>query len=397
MFRVPISSRGYVNDNGVNKIILTAQLPTEERYEISEIGIYSAGANSAAGKFDSKTISAFSTEEQWQLVLGSSIYSPGASDSAFFPEIQNSVIDGNNVIINQAPAIKTSATSDIFTDTDRAARYERPRYLSNVLLLKGDTSYVYSDGTNLNISGTPAFLQITGLGTDLSRNSSSDLLKLAFSVVSVDGDSPGVPDAINIIVEFSNSDNSQYARMQIEATDLVYRFADNRYVVATKRLDELFYSTGQFSWKNVSVVKVYATAVNDLLITNKELASNVATLTTSAAHGLTAGNYVKISGVDSTFNGTYLVTDTPTTQTFTYAKTGTNVLSQIVVPNGTLEAPSDEYYVALDALRVDNVSTVNPVYGLTGYSIIQNPEKATIIKSPNTNNYIEYRFILDVT
>jgi hypothetical protein len=46
---------------------------------------------------------------------------------------------------------------------------------------------------------------------------------------------------------------------------------------------------------------------------------------------------------------------------------------------------------------IDNVGTVNPLYGLTGYSIIQNTGAETIIKNPNTNNYIEFRFILDVT
>jgi hypothetical protein len=396
MFRVPISSRGYVNDNGVNKIILTAQLPTEERYEISEIGIYSAGANAAAGKFDSRTVSAFAGEENWQLSLGTTLNSPSVQ-SAVFPEIQNSIINGLNFIVNTAPAIKTSSTNGIFSNPTRAARYERPRYLGNVFLLRGDTSYAYSNGTNLEISGEPAFLQITGQPLDLTKNSSSDLMKLAFSVVSVDGSSSNVPDAVNIIIEFSNSDGSQYARMQVEAKDSVYRFATNRYIVASKRLDELFYTSGQFSWRNVSVIKAYVTAVENLLVTNKQITSNVATITTASAHGLVEGNYIKISGVDSTLNGTYEVLGTPTSNTFTYAKIADDVSSQIVVPNGLAEVPTNQFYVALDALRVDNVSTVNPVYGLTGYSIIQNSDKATIVKSPNTNNYIEYRFILDVT
>jgi hypothetical protein len=396
MLRVPISSRGYVNDNGVNKIILTAQLPTEERYEISEIGIYSAGSNSAAGRYDSKTISAFSGEEPWQLVLGSSIYS-SEKDSDFFNDIQNSVISGN-VITNQTPAIKTSATSDLFTDTDRVARYERPRYLSNVLLLKGDTSYVYSDGTNLNISGTPAFLQIAGLPTDLSRNSSSDLIKLAFSIVAVNGGEPNkIPTSANIIVEFSNTDRTQYAWMQIESEKIKDYSADNRYIVATKRLDELFYNTGQFSWKNVSIVRIYATTTDTILITNKVLTTNVATLTTSGNHSFTTGDYVKISGIDSIFNGIQLITGTPAANTFTYAKTNGNVPSAPVSPNGQAQYASGEFYVALDALRLDNVNTVNPLYGLTGYSIIQNSTKTTIVKPTNTSNYLEYRFILDVT
>jgi hypothetical protein len=286
----------------------------------------------------------------------------------------------------------------MFSNAARLERYERTRYLSNVFMLKGDTSYIFPNSeNNLTIHGTPAFLQVTNQRVDLSKNSSSDLMKLAFSVVSVDGNSSAVPDSVNIIVEFSNTDGTQFARMQVEAKDSVYNFLNNRYITVSKNLDELFYTTGQFSWRNVNTVKAYVATVSDLLIVEKQLTSNIATITTSSSHGLVEGNYVKISEVDSTFDGVYEVIETPTATSFTYAKTATNVLSQQVVPNGKAEVPDSEFYVSLDALRVDNVSTVNPLYGLTGYSIVQNFEQSTIIKSPNTSNYIEYRFVLDVT
>ena len=70
-------------------------------------------------------------------------------------------------------------------------------------------------------------------------------------------------------------------------------------------------------------------------ISNKALTSNVATLTTSAAHGLTVGMTIVITGVDATFNGSYRITTVPTTTTFTYAKTATNVTSTAVSPVGT--------------------------------------------------------------
>jgi hypothetical protein len=70
-------------------------------------------------------------------------------------------------------------------------------------------------------------------------------------------------------------------------------------------------------------------------ITNKALASNVATLTTSAAHGLCIGMQIVITGVDATFNGEYRITSVPTTTTFTYAKTATDVPSAVVSPAGT--------------------------------------------------------------
>ncbi len=70
-------------------------------------------------------------------------------------------------------------------------------------------------------------------------------------------------------------------------------------------------------------------------ITNKALTSNVATLTTSAAHGLTVGMTIVITGVDATFNGSYRITGVPTTTTFTYAKVASNVTLTAVSPVGT--------------------------------------------------------------
>jgi hypothetical protein len=61
-------------------------------------------------------------------------------------------------------------------------------------------------------------------------------------------------------------------------------------------------------------------------INNKALTSNVATLTTSATHTLTVGQTVSVTGVDSTFNGTFVVTGV-TTNTFSYSLVATNVVS----------------------------------------------------------------------
>jgi hypothetical protein len=69
-------------------------------------------------------------------------------------------------------------------------------------------------------------------------------------------------------------------------------------------------------------------------ITNKALTTNVATLTTSAAHGLSIGMQIIITGVDATFNGEYRITTVPTTTTFTYAKTAADVTSVAVSPAG---------------------------------------------------------------
>lgn len=75
-------------------------------------------------------------------------------------------------------------------------------------------------------------------------------------------------------------------------------------------------------------------------ISNKALTSNVATITTATAHGLVVDAEVLIAGVDATFNGTYTVVNTPTTTTFTYAKTAANVAS--TASGGTVTAATDD-------------------------------------------------------
>jgi len=71
-------------------------------------------------------------------------------------------------------------------------------------------------------------------------------------------------------------------------------------------------------------------------ITNKALTSNIATLTTGAAHGFEVGQSVTVSSVDSTFNGTYTITAVPSTTTFRYAKTASDVVSTAVSPAGSV-------------------------------------------------------------
>jgi hypothetical protein len=62
-------------------------------------------------------------------------------------------------------------------------------------------------------------------------------------------------------------------------------------------------------------------------VTNKALTANVATITTAAAHNLSVGRTVVVSGVGAPFDGTWVVASVPTTTTFTYAVTAANVTS----------------------------------------------------------------------
>lgn len=100
-------------------------------------------------------------------------------------------------------------------------------------------------------------------------------------------------------------------------------------------------------------ISVYAKRTVTASVSNKALTSNVATLTTSAAHGLFEGDSVAVTSVDSTFNGTYTITAVPTPTTFTYAKTASNVSATAVSPVGTVTNSAATFYLVKD-LRVDN-------------------------------------------
>ena len=112
---------------------------------------------------------------------------------------------------------------------------------------------------------------------------------------------------------------------------------------------------GILLWDEYDVDKVYPTITAS--INNKALTTNVATLTTTAAHSLAPGMEITVAGVDATFNGDYVITTVPTATTFTYAKTATNVASTPVSPVGSVESSITHF--------IDyNSGADEPVYGI---------------------------------
>ncbi len=97
-----------------------------------------------------------------------------------------------------------------------------------------------------------------------------------------------------------------------------------------------------------------------MFISNKVLTSNVVTLTSNAVHGLAVGDIVEIQGVDSVCDGTYAVATVPTTTTFTYAKTGSNISTVGVSP----VAPAWRTH-NLGGIAVSNKLSVNGLVTIT--------------------------------
>ena len=75
-------------------------------------------------------------------------------------------------------------------------------------------------------------------------------------------------------------------------------------------------------------------------VTNKALASNVATLTTSAVHGYAVGDVVTVRNVGDPFDGTYTISAVASTTTFGYVRTKKNVTSVAVAAGAGATAQS---------------------------------------------------------
>ena len=230
-------------------------------------------------------------------------------------------------IINQIyPVFQTNADNKVFTNSDRVARYERCRFLNNIFAISGNNSDITINSENNLIAESGSnFIQLSDTTIDFSKNSPTDELRLAFSVINKNGEAVTIPDEVRIMIEFSSTGTfgtGKWARFEAVVSGEDNDFSENRYFVVSKELQDL-YKSADFSWSEINTVRIYACVIKD-------------------------------------------------------------------------EEPTSDFYVCLDAVRLENVTSTNSVYGLTGYSVIKNADAKTIIKSANTTNYIEFRFSLDV-
>ncbi len=320
MFRVPISSRGYVYEDGVNKLVFTGELPSQEKYEITEIGIYSAGSNPSAAGFDSRNIVLFSQEEAWQSVTAS---------TANIPVVTTALDPGDDNVIDVAyDVFQANSDNRIFYRNNRNDYHERCRFFNNVILVAGDFSSIKDATSSTDLSSAYHILK-TGTSINLSQNSLSDKIKIAFSVINKSAaltlSTPYTgPDSVKIIVDFINT-STKKARLifnVVDAGNASIDFSSNRYYTIEKNISDVVQEDG-FSWADVTSLKIYACAV-------------------------------------------------------------------------TSNALTDNYYIGLDAIRIENVTTQNPLYGLTAYTVVKNADEQPILKASNTNNYIEYRMSVGV-
>jgi hypothetical protein len=317
VFRVPVSSKGFIKEDGVEKIVFKAEMPTNQRFQISEVGLFPSQANAVAGKYDSKLLVTFTPAENWSYVLNGS-----ASAVPYLNEALDQDNTSSNISVSQS-VVFINSDATVFNNTNRQNRQESPRYLNRSLMVSGSSSYIDS---SFEVSANSYYLENSNLSFDLSKNLPTDQIKIALSLVSKTASLDTNPDNVRLLLQFVNNATSgtpkATLRVDLPASSFLYEGDVNRYVVVTKTLSD-FVKDDAFSFASIDLLKI------------------------------------NVSVVDSS-------------------------------------NPTNDYFVILDGIRIDNISTPNPLYSMVGYNVITTQNGLPILKAENTNNYVEYRFGIGV-
>lgn len=421
MFRVPIISRSSkTNAFGSTTISMLAELPSQNIYNISEIGLYPSSSNPSAGSQNSKMIFSFNQTENWEYHNETS-----TSSTVLLPIAAPLDTNSNNIIKDSFTVGGITGVSDIFATTinnkifsnaDRQSRYENCRNANSSILIRGNsTNHIHINDINLSsLSGT---------------NESTNELRLAYSIINKEGSPNGnketlidQPGRVEVTVEFATSEgnlsNSQYESIKFNtsvALNGTNNFSKNRYIVSSKKISALTKSSNNFSWNNVKLAKVsasvYGTTIlggdanNVFEIGPVSYVSNVYKATIAIetyGRGFFVGQTIYSFNDFGKFGTKPVTIDSISDFSITIKSSGQLTAGYVTGLYSVNAAKSDKFFVMLDGLRFENIllddpKTGNPLYGLTAYSPINFDNESLLFKNTNSKNYIEFNFNVGLT
>jgi hypothetical protein len=243
MDRFPIISRTTNVIDGEQQIIFTAEIPSADRYGITEVGVFPAESNNVFGSIPSQTIFSFTTNEVWQKSLSSTVTDV---------EVESDIIDDTQNIDTTAKAFFLASDNAIFISSTRLKRMEQPRFLNSSLVLRGDLTALSAGELDTSTGDYVVISQPTLPDLD-TANEFSDKLKIAFSVISKNFNATSAPDEIKIKIVFRTDAG-------LTAT---YSYSDNvtqndRYTTNEVTITNITKSSDTFAWKDVTSVRIYA-------------------------------------------------------------------------------------------------------------------------------------------
>lgn len=256
-FRVPVSGASLVYEGGLTKISLTATLPSAQRFEFSEVGVFSSEFNPLLTTEAPRMLYAFTATEGWKYHEGVSV-----TDVPYVGSVSDNGLD-INAVPGSAVAAFLSADDALFLTANR--KNQNTRVYQDSLLIQGDMSTI--DNVTWALGGD--HLHVTGIPINLSKARQDDQIKIAFSVLNKTYTDIGSLQAeeVRIVVVFKDSDDSSlYAKMQVRVTDGATGvsgqvpdetdFVNNGYYVVKVPVSDLVTSP-TFSWENITVAQVY--------------------------------------------------------------------------------------------------------------------------------------------
>jgi hypothetical protein len=246
------------------RIVFKGQLPSDQRYQMTEIALYPASSNSLALNYDSRILSGFLTTEGWiyknvsaSLVESDNTISLVTDTIADTSGNVSSATFLDPVTGSAAYALFINSNNEAFTFYERKNRYENSRLYDRCLVVPGNMTTFSND--SMEFSGLQKHLSTTSLRLNASKNSPEDYIKFALSVLSKDIDAEGPPAKTRLRFDFLDSISGEVATV----TELLTsgELSASRYVVISKQIKD--FSTGAgFSWARVDGLKIYAQTLN---------------------------------------------------------------------------------------------------------------------------------------
>lgn len=289
------------------RMVFKAQLPPDQFYQMTEIGIFPAANNQLALGFDSKQMAAFLPTEGWT----TRDFGPDAEPELITTSLLD--VDGNFTPTTASPFFVNS-NNEMFA---KELVYDgMPRFMNKALMVPGNLSEFDSDAMTVSDGGS---ITTTNLAFDFSKNSAYDEITFCFTFAEA-GAQNRWPAKARVQLSFTDSLTGIIAKKNIV---LDGNTMDSAYVTKRIMLSEFTLNGDSFSW--------------------------------GRANNMT----IKVQTLDGYGN-------------------------------------PDNMWLVLDGVRFDNTQTQNPLYGLVSYWGGIDPAGNVVTKQENSQGYIEYRMGVSV-
>jgi hypothetical protein len=391
--RYAIISKGLsVDSSGNRQLVFTAEIDNLDRFDISEIGLFPAAYDSLlSGSVGSKMLLDFSNNESWKY-------------------------NDTSLINTQTP----TGTTNITITTTSAHNFS----VGQSVKISGIVPYQYN-GTWTTQSGTTASTLIVNIGSNpgaITTGGSVVSYELPLTFISNPLDYANTTNILDaqsdnstLLKAYSfNANNSFFTTTRIERFERPRIYNSSLLVVGDMSTT---YNTGKYieltGFNNVKDLDNASAAIDELRIAFTVI--NTTALTSSPSGGVqftirfytndgqtykqyvfdtanslnTYTTWIKSLGTSARYViGKQLLSDGESNGDFKWSAVNT----VRIYGKATDATSSANYAIIFDALRFENNSTINPLYGLLGYSV----PSSIIEKTIDTTGLIEFRFNLGV-